>query len=227
MNRTLATLVALGLLLGAVGCMTTETEQLACPGADDTATSEDTAEPEDTSEPDDTSEPEDTSEPDDAAIDGETPEGYGQAVEGGAGSACEGPADCTNMGNAAGLCLTSALAKVMFGYDVDIPNGMCAAYQSCSTTGEPEEECGPGGHCFDAATVVGGEPGNETLCAHPCVGDFDCREAEAYACYFTGQPDEVRVCLPEAVIAIIPCGNGACEPEELETTETCPRDCSE
>ena len=159
--------------------------------------------------------------------------GIGQSVEGGSGSACATNADCDNMGAATGLCMTTALLGIAVpnAGGAEVTNGMCVAYDlsgqgaACDPTGDPEAVCGPGGYCFDAATLFGGEAGKETLCGHPCGVDAHCRVDEDYGCYYTGKVIEVRVCLPKGLMDVIPCGNDKCEPIELEDAETCPRDC--
>ena len=160
--------------------------------------------------------------------------GIGQAVAGGPGSACASNADCDNMGAATGLCMTTALLGIAVhnAGGAVVTNGMCVAYDlsgqgaACDPTGDPEAVCGPGGYCFDAATLFGGEAGKETLCGHPCGIDAHCRADEDYGCYYTGKVIEVRVCLPNDLIDnVIPCGNDKCEPIELEDAQTCPRDC--
>jgi hypothetical protein len=88
------------------------------------------------------------------------------------------------------------------------------------------DQCGPGGVCFDATPLVGS---SMKLCGWPCEVYSDCRWKEGYVCYFTGKADEVQVCLPTDLVALIDCGNGTCDswPEQnyVETKDSCPRDC--
>ncbi len=139
-----------------------------------------------------------------------------------AGGPCELDNDCFDKGK----CFTTTVVNKMFDPsdaepDANVPGGMCTRLMCGSN-----DQCGPGGVCFDATPLVGS---SMKLCGWPCEVYSDCRWKEGYVCYFTGKADEVQVCLPTDLVALIDCGNGTCDswPEQnyVETKDSCPRDC--
>lgn len=150
---------------------------------------------------------------------GEVDAGPAQSLSGGP---CEVNKDCFT----GGTCFSTEFLNKMLdpgdaSPDVPIPGGMCSKL-ACGS----HEQCGEGGKCFDASALAGNAL---TLCGWPCETYGDCRWREGYLCYYTGKPDEIKVCLPTELVAIIECGNGTCDsyPEKnyVETKDSCPRDC--
>jgi hypothetical protein len=203
-DRARIALVAIALLL--VACYSAETGQLECP-TPDTAV-------EDTAKPDVVT--------DIAEFDGELREIHDGP--GSAGAACEANGDCDGIPEGA-LCLTPTFASMMFDVTVEIPGNMCTKI-GCDAVIDPEGSCGEGGHCVGVSMVTGNPADTDTLCVHPCDADGHCRLSEDFHCYTTGVPDQIKACLPQGIIDLIPCGNGKCEENESETAETCPRDCA-
>lgn len=89
-----------------------------------------------------------------------------------AGSPCEVDADC---GEPGWQCANRALLD-NFGVsqDINLPGGMCTRLL-CSS----DEDCGPGGTCFDASAL--GAP--VFICFASCEQLTDCRWDENYGCF--------------------------------------------
>jgi len=135
-----------------------------------------------------------------------------------AGGPCAVDGDCFT----GGKCFSTDVVKGLLGADkvgddFEIPNGMCTKFPCAK-----DDQCGAGGKCVDASALVGMAL---KLCGWPCEDYSDCRWKEGFVCYYTGQADEIKLCLPTDLVAIIPCGNGTCDPLDNETAATCPRDC--
>lgn len=130
------------------------------------------------------------------------------------GGPCATLADCSTR-----FCLDKTFLSIALPQaDVDVPNGYCSSNPLANAC-VADADCGEGGICADASALAG-QP--LSLCLHECVTDGDCRYAEGYRCFATGDAaDAQRGCLPASVVAAIRCGDGTCDPSEAANPEQC------
>lgn len=113
------------------------------------------------------------------------------------------------------FCLTAELLKIMGleNLDLDPDYGICSKLNCVD-----DAECGEQGACFDTQPFSGEQI---SVCLHKCETSMDCKYQMEESCF---EDENNKVCVADAIIAEILCGDGVCDLNE-QASGNCPKDC--